>query len=913
MMETRQSQQLFFDPDQHPEDTLKAFEEFTQLFELRYDAQFPDPPKVSMDAAIDRWKVANTTEKNQNPRPDLAAYDAIRNDWRSKDKVAKFLGMFSSIRLYSDWCAIKPDDLERKTSKWDEFLVAMRLYYKPTENVTLKNFHFRALSQKQDETFPSFCSRVKREAKHCNLKCEHAECSAETTAIRDKIIIGPHNSTIREEALKKSWDLETLCCEGMKIESAARGGAEISGDVVHRIGKYSFSKMKSIRKQQQHVEPNFPEISCYSCGNRVNGSIIKHRNSNCPAKFSKCHNCGKTGHFSKVCKSPKKIHQVKREEDKEKQESESEVSQDETYSINLFRIKSPYANPRLGSGVTNKNDFKIQVIVNNSLDTVIADTGARVSVCGTKQAKKWDLLVKMVPSSAKIKPYKSAPISVYGKARCAVSFGETSMPVVWHIISGSCEPVLDGNTSVQLGIVEFKSKPSPLQLVLMIGSSHKLASKLQDCLSKYPENFTGLGELKNHNVKLHLNHNVKPVVVPPRSTPYHLQARAQKAIEEMIQLDVIEEHPADQLAPWVSNIALAPKSDCSLRITLDARCVNKALQSLNQPIPRHEDINSQLSGCKVFSKLDFESAFWQLELDEDSRYLTVFHLNDRLYRYKRLNMGLKPSQGELNAALRPVFAQIDNVYLIHDDLIIATSNDEDHIKATEQVMQAIFRAGLTLNPSKCSFGKKEISLWGMVYGADRIKPDPAKVEALDHITPPTSKEDRISFLCIMQSNADFIPNFAQKSAPLRHLTKGKVKFNWQDQHQQCFEELRHAFKKDSPLRYFNMGKITFIFTDAHVSGLGAMPCQSDSIDIVKPVAFVSRTANSAESRYPQLDLEAASVDFALRRFRNYVVGSPYQIMVVTDHKPLVQIFNNNRPGSIRTERIKIRHQDVRYE
>ena len=162
MMETRQSQQLFFDPDQHPEDTLKAFEEFPQLFELRHDAQFPDPPKVSMDAAIDRWKVANITENNQSPRPDLPSYDAIRNDWRSKNNVAKFLGMFSSSRLYSGWCAIKPDDLERKTFNWDEFLAAMRLYYKPTENMTLKNFHFRALSQKQDKTFPSFCSRVKR-------------------------------------------------------------------------------------------------------------------------------------------------------------------------------------------------------------------------------------------------------------------------------------------------------------------------------------------------------------------------------------------------------------------------------------------------------------------------------------------------------------------------------------------------------------------------------------------------------------------------------------------------------------------------------------------------------------------------------------------------------------------------------
>ena len=127
-----------------------------------------------------------------------------------------------------------------------------------------------------------------------------------------------------------------------------------------------------------------------------------------------------------------------------------------------------------------------------------------------------------------------------------------------------------------------------------------------------------------------------------------------------------------------------------------------------------------------------------------------------------------------------------------------------------------------MNSSKCSFVKKEISFWGMVYGADGIKPDPAKVEALEHIAPPCNKEELITFLCMIQSNADFIPNFAQRSAHLCHRTKGKVQFNWQDQHQPCFEELRYAFRKDSLLRYFDMGKLTFIFTDAHILELGAM-------------------------------------------------------------------------------------------
>ncbi|CAB4016211.1 Hypothetical predicted protein [Paramuricea clavata] len=107
-------------------------------------------------------------------------------------------------------------------------------------------------------------------------------------------------------------------------------------------------------------------------------------------------------------------------------------------------------------------------------------------------------------------------------------------------------------------------------------------------------------------------------------------------------------------------------------MTLDARNVTKAIQASNLPIPRQEDVKAKLSGAKVFSKMDFKSAFWQPELQRDSRYLTVFHANDKLYRYKRLTMGVKPAQGELNMALQPLFAHIPQAHLIHDDLIVAT-------------------------------------------------------------------------------------------------------------------------------------------------------------------------------------------------------------------------------------------------
>ena len=58
--------------------------------------------------------------------------------------------------------------------------------------------------------------------------------------------------------------------------------------------------------------------------------------------------------------------------------------------------------------------------------------------------------------------------------------------------------------------------------------------------------------------------------------------------------------------------------------------------------------------------------------------MTVFHAGGKLFRYKRLVMGLKPSQGELNAALQPLFAHVPEVHVIHDDLVIATVTEEEH-------------------------------------------------------------------------------------------------------------------------------------------------------------------------------------------------------------------------------------------
>ena len=83
--------------------------------------------------------------------------------------------------------------------------------------------------------------------------------------------------------------------------------------------------------------------------------------------------------------------------------------------------------------------------------------------------------------------------------------------------------------------------------------------------------------------------------------------------------------------------------------------------------------------------MDFNSAFHQPKLDEENKLLTVFHAGDRLMRYKRLTMGSSPASGELAKALKPIFQDLRDVHVIHDDLIIGGKTKEDHDETMAEV------------------------------------------------------------------------------------------------------------------------------------------------------------------------------------------------------------------------------------
>ena len=254
--------------------------------------------------------------------------------------------MFSSSRFYSDWLAAQPDAERRRETGWDDLTRLIKEYYRTTENLTLKNFQFRALTQEHSESFPAFCNRVEKEAKHCSFKCTHNDCSAENTAIRDQIVIGTTDGKIREEALMKSWNLQTLRREGMRMESAAKGGAEMSGEAVNKLGKYSYRSMKQNTHTKQPAKRT--SLTCYNCGKSVSTPIRKHVREDCEAIGVKCRKCDKIGHLPEVCKSQQaRVNRIDPNEQSENLQHMAQANkihtddpQQSAYNINILHIKT---------------------------------------------------------------------------------------------------------------------------------------------------------------------------------------------------------------------------------------------------------------------------------------------------------------------------------------------------------------------------------------------------------------------------------------------------------------------------------------------------------------------------------------------------------------------------------------------
>ena len=181
-----------------------------------------------------------------------------------------------------------------------------------------------------------------------------------------------------------------------------------------------------------------------------------------------------------------------------------------------------------------------------------------------------------------------------------------------------------------------------------------------------------------------------------------------------------------------------------------------------------------------------------------------------------------------------------------DDILITGETDEIHLKNLHGVLQRLQTLGLKLKKEKFHFMMDEIIYLGFSITAAGVSPTKEKVKAIKDAAPPCNVAELQSFIGSANFLRKFVPDFARIVFPLYQLLKKETKWRWGKREQDAFVNIKSAMCSDTVLQHYDPAAELVLQCDASSVGLGAALLQPSPDGILQPVAYASRTLNSAE-------------------------------------------------------------------
>jgi transposase InsO family protein len=352
---------------------------------------------------------------------------------------------------------------------------------------------------------------------------------------------------------------------------------------------------------------------------------------------------------------------------------------------------------------------------------------------------------------------------------------------------------------------------------------------------------------------------------------------------------------------WCAGVVLAPKKDGTLRFCVDYRELNSRTKFDAYPMPDATEALDALTGAQFFTTLDAEKGYHQVLLRPEARKFTAFATHEGLWQYRRMPFGLKNAPACFQRIMDLVLAGLlwEEVLVYIDDIIIFSKEWRSHLETLSKVLQRLEEAGLTLKLPKCHFARQELAFLGFRVSADGVRKDPAKVAAIGAMEVPTTAKQLRTFLGLTGYLRRFIKGYAEVARPLTDLLTEEARGEWAKGSAwnplatAAFEKLKLLVAEEVVLDYPNPKTPYHVVCDASDFAVGAMLAQLDSDGRERPIAFASKRLTETESRYSATEREGLAVVFAVKKFRQHILGRP--TVVVTDHAALRQLYTTKDP------------------
>ena len=412
----------------------------------------------------------------------------------------------------------------------------------------------------------------------------------------------------------------------------------------------------------------------------------------------------------------------------------------------------------------------------------------------------------------------------------------------------------------------------------------KLATLLYQHQDVFAKHRTDLGTCSVLKHRIDTN-GAAPIRQALRRTPKAFEQEEETYLNEQLEAGVL----VPSSSAWASPVVLVRKKDGTVRWCCDFRKLNDLTVKEAYPLPRIDMCLDALGSACLFSTMDLQSGYWQLEVDEADRHKTAIITKYGLFEYAKLPMGLCNSPSSFQRCMELILRglQWKTVLIYLDDIIVFSSSLDEHLVKLREVFQLLQSSGLKLKPAKCDLLKKEVLFLGHIVGVNGIRPNPKLIDAVKKWVEPTTVKQVQQFLGLCNYYRRFVYQFSEIASPLTKLTEKKADFHWDQECQVAFDGLKEALCEAPVLAYPRSSGLFIVDTDASNTGVGGVLSQLQD-DEEKVIWYASKKLSRAQRQYCVTRRELLAAVIFLQEFRHYILGQEF--ILRTDHNSLRWIF-----------------------
>ena len=473
-------------------------------------------------------------------------------DFESPDLAYAWKKWREEITLFLD-LATKTDEKERKVklflylirSKGREIYETMQFgtekndrtleliqsfgeYCDPKKNETVERHKFFTRNQESGETFDKYLTELRLLEKTCDFG------TLSDSLLRDRIVCGLSNSTLRERLLREPNLNLRQCidiCRASEL-SKERNKSLNNTDSVSRINsrKPTFQNLTLDRHNESK-----PIKPCLYCGRQH--ELVRAK---CPAYGKICNRCKEANHFAVCCgkapsskpSSQKQVRSFRDDDYDDESQHYEEISTFTTHSDTVYSVDESYKRKLFATMSINNTHVKFQL-----------DSGATCNVITSEALQGSHCDAEITQTSKVLSMYNGTTVKPIGHCKVKMTNPKNGRRnlVNFEVLPHSSTLILGSKAIQQMELIKVLQEN-----IKSVHVEQAVVTK-ESLLEQYPQVFEGIGCMPG-NYHLTIDSSVKPVVHPPRKIPLSMKGKVKPELQRPTELEIIE--PVSKPTQW---------------------------------------------------------------------------------------------------------------------------------------------------------------------------------------------------------------------------------------------------------------------------------------------------------------------------------------------------------------------------